>query len=689
METANQNFFNKLSLNQKILALLVIEVFGFIAVALVAFTQVYTVGDETKQMSSITIPLIESVNSIDENVYKQSISVKELFITVSQIVNQDSEKTSFYDKYNQLLSNDTIRTEFLIANQKLKKSIADTESFIKIVNSEAKADIDIISSHQEKLLSELYELRKINQIYYRLVVNNLFAEKNIRILTIDMSDLKEISSTEDLLLLQASKVNTELEEIIFASKSKITYVERIALSYIVITSLIALLFVVTMVLVIVRMNISKPLQLLTDSINRYTPLHKVEEIEDEQNILLREDELGRMGRSFNRLKKDLWEQGEGLQKAKFDAERANKAKSVFLASASHDLRQPLNAMQMYIAALQSKVKDKEILRIIEDINSVSISTARLLNALLDVSELEVGAIKPRHEIFSVNNILISIFQSFLPLAKDKELDFRIVPSSLYVRSDPALLERILGNFMSNAIRYTNKGSVLIGCRKRGDKVSIEVWDTGCGISDDQMSLIYEDFYQVENKERDRGKGLGLGLALAKRLADSLEHTIDSKSSLGNGSCFSVSVDLAENKADKNQSEIFLNIMNLSGINILLVEDDIDVLKATKQLLESWGCKVKTARNKDEVMNLIKKNPYDNPDIILADNRLPGDASGIDITYLIQEKLQASIPCVIMTGDVERNHVQSIIDQGFPVLLKPIQPAKFRAMLSHLIQAKEA
>ena len=686
METANQNFFNKLSLNQKILALLVIEVFGFIAVALVAFTQVYTVGDETKQMSSITIPLIESVNAIDENVYKQSLSVKELFITVSQIVNQDSEKTSFYEKYNQLLANDSIRTEFLIANQKLKKSIADTESFIKVVNSEAKADIAIISSHQEKLLSELYELRKINQIYYRLVVNNLFAEKNIEILTIDMNDLKEISYTENLLLVQAGKVNAELEEIIFASKSKITYVERIALSYIVITSLIALLFVVTMVLVIVRMNISKPLQLLTDSINRYTPLHKVEEIEDEQNILLREDELGRMGRSFNRLKKDLWEQGEGLQNAKFDAERANKAKSVFLASASHDLRQPLNAMQMYIAALQSKVKDKEILRIIEDINSVSISTARLLNALLDVSELEVGAIKPRFEIFSVNNILISIFQSFLPLAKDKELDFRVVPSSFYVRSDPALLERILGNFMSNAIRYTDKGSVLIGCRKRGDKVVIEVWDTGCGISDDQMSLIYEDFYQIENKERDRGKGLGLGLALAKRLAESLEHTIDSKSTLGNGSCFSVAVDIAENKIDDNQAESFMNIMNLSGANILLVEDDMDVLKATKQLLESWGCKVKTARNKDEVMNLIKENPYDNPDIILADNRLPGDASGIDITYLIQEKLQASIPCVIMTGDVERNHVQSIIDQGFPVLLKPIQPAKFRAMLSHLIQA---
>jgi len=686
MEVVKQNLFNRLSLNQKILALLVVEVFGFIAVMLVAFSQISTVGNETKQMSSITIPLIESVNTIDENVYKQSLSVKELFITVSAIVNQDSEKTSYYEKYNQLLENDTIRTEFLIANQKLRKSIADTEAFIKIVHSDEIGDIDIISSHQEKLLSELYELRKVNQIYYQLVVNNLFAEKNIDILSIHMNDLNEISSTENLLLAQAGKVNSELEAIIFASKSKITYVERIANSYIVITSLIALLFVISMVLVIVRMNISKPLQLLTDSINRYTPLHKVEEFEDEKVILAREDELGRMGRSFNRLKQDLWEQSEGLQNAKIDAERANKAKSLFLASASHDLRQPLNAMQMYIAALQSKVKDKEIMRIIEDINSVSISTARLLNALLDVSELEVGAIKPRFESFSVNNMLISIFQSFLPLAKDKGLNFRVVPSSLYVRSDPALLERILGNFMSNAIRYTNKGSVLIGCRKRGDKVVIEVWDTGCGISDDQMSLIYEDFYQIENKERDRGKGLGLGLALAKRLSESLEHKIVSKSTFGSGSCFSVLVNIGEKTVDENQDESFMNIMNLSGANILLVEDDMDVLKATKQLLESWGCKVKTARNKDEVMNLIKENPYDNPDIILADNRLPGDASGIDITYLIQEKLQASIPCVIMTGDVERNHVQSIIDQGFPVLLKPIQPAKFRAMLSHLIQA---
>ena len=164
MEIIKQKLFNRLSLNQKILSLLVIEILGFMAVMFVAFSQVYTVGNETKQMSSITIPLIESVNTIDENVYKQSISVKELFITVSQIVNQDSDEASFYEKFNQLLENEEIQTEFILSNQNLKKSIADTESFVKRVNNEGIGDKDIILFHQEKLLSELYELRKANQM---------------------------------------------------------------------------------------------------------------------------------------------------------------------------------------------------------------------------------------------------------------------------------------------------------------------------------------------------------------------------------------------------------------------------------------------------------------------------------------------------------------------------------------------
>jgi signal transduction histidine kinase/CheY-like chemotaxis protein len=614
------------------------------------------------------------------------LSVNELFITITQIVNQDSDKATFYDKYLQLLESNLIQQAFSLSSQKLKESIGDTEAFIRKVRNEEIGDKDIISVNQEKLLIELYELRIVAQKYNKLVINKLFPEKNLQILTLNFEDLNEIILTEGFLMEQAEKVSGELENIIIATNAEITYVERIAISYIVLTTIISLLFVVSMVLLIVRMNISKPLQLLTDSINRYTPLRRVTKLEDEQNILERQDELGRMGRSFNRLKEDLWEQGVGLQNAKEDADRANKAKSVFLASASHDLRQPLNAMQMYIAALKTKVNDEEVLKIIEDINSVSASTARLLNALLDVSELEVGAIKPRYEEFPINNIFTSIFQSFSPLAKDKGLQFRIVPSSIFVKSDPDLLERILGNFMSNAIRYTQSGSVMIGCRRRDNMVSIEVWDTGCGISDNQMSSIFEDFYQIENKERDRSKGLGLGLALAKRLSISLNHKIESKSWLGSGSSFSVLVEIGKENSSDNKLENITNIMDLSGVKVLLVEDDIDVLKSTKQLLESWGCIVSSGRDQEEIKNVIGSDGYLLPDIIVADNRLPGDASGIDVVKLVQKDLESLIPSVIVTGDVERGHVQSITDQGFPVLLKPIQPAKFRAILSHLIHS---
>ena len=686
MKKIKKNLFNRLSLNQKILALIFIEIIAFISLMLVAFSQIYTVGSETKQMSSITIPLIESVHRIDDSVYSQRLSLNELYITVTQIVNQDGDKTSFYDKYVQLLGGKSIQDKFLLASQKLKESIADTEDFIRKVKNDEASNNDIIVDNQEQLLLELYELRVVSQKYNQIVVSNLFLENNLQILTLNIKNLNEILSTEESLVIQAEKVSKELENVINDSKEKIIYVERIAISYIVITTIISILFAISMILLIVRMNISKPLQLLTDSINRYTPLRKVTRLEDEQNILEREDELGRMGRSFNRLKEDLWEQGVGLQNAKEDADRANKAKSLFLASASHDLRQPLNAMQMYIAALKSKVKDEKILTIIEDINSVSASTARLLNALLDVSELEVGAIKPRYEDFSINNIFTSIFQSFAPLAKDKNLQFRIVPSSITVRSDPDLLERILGNYMSNAIRYTEAGSVMMGCRKRGNKVSIEVWDTGCGISEDQMPNIFEDFYQIENKERDRSKGLGLGLALAKRLSLSLNHTIECKSTLGSGSCFSVLVEIGEAKNSEVQLEAISNIMDLTGARILLVEDDIDVLKASIQLMESWGCIVDSGRDLDEIKNIIRSPDYLLPNIIVADNRLPGDASGVDVVKLVQQELESVIPSIIITGDVERSHIQSIKEKGLPVLLKPIQPAKFRAILSHLINS---
>jgi signal transduction histidine kinase/CheY-like chemotaxis protein len=441
-------------------------------------------------------------------------------------------------------------------------------------------------------------------------------------------------------------------------------------------------------LIIVRHNISKPLQLLTDTINAFTSWHKVEETEFEKDLIGRHDELGRMSRSFNRLKHDLWMQGQDLKEAKDVAERASRAKSVFLASASHDLRQPLNAMQMYIAALQLKLQDEEALKIVKDINAVSVSTSRLLNALLDVSQLEAGAITPQVEEIPVQDVLRRVFRSFAPVAREKGLELRLVNSSAFVRSDPVLLERIIGNFTSNAIRYTEQGAVLIGCRRRGAYISIEVVDTGCGILQSQIVSVFEDFYQINNKERDRGKGLGLGLAIAKRLSVCLGHELECSSILGKGSRFAVLVEACEGRVGQPENDALDMVMKgLTGTRILLIEDDIDVLKATRQLLESWGCMVYFGRNVDQVLSVtegIKETP---PDMIVADSWLPGNANGVEVVNQVREMLGVDIPAVIVTGDMDEGYIREITEMGFPVLSKPVQPAKLRATISHMATAR--
>lgn len=313
-----------------------------------------------------------------------------------------------------------------------------------------------IPFYNEELLQGVGELKSASYAYNRLVVS-LLEQLADRSLPINEGRMNDLESSEALLMNKLLNLNAELEDIRVASAEHAIYVERIAIGFIILTSIFAAIFFIAMVLLIVRHNISKPLQLLTDTINAFTSWHKVEESEFEKNLIERRDELGRMSRSFNRLKHDLWQQGQDLKEAKDLAEKANRAKSVFLASASHDLRQPLNAMQMYIAALRLKVKDDDALKIVKDIDAVSVSTAHLLSALLDVSQLEAGAIKPQIEDFPVQDVLRRVFRSFALVAKEKGLELRLSNSSLFVRSDPILLERIIGNFTSNAIRYTERG----------------------------------------------------------------------------------------------------------------------------------------------------------------------------------------------------------------------------------------
>lgn len=669
--------FNRFTLDQKIFTLIIIEVIGVCAVAFIAFSQVRAVGYEVKQVTSLTLPLYVSMENVQMKTQTQFLNTRAIIFSTIQVGDRD--------EYNEIFPD--AQSDYIDGEQVLRDSITSTEDFIGMLVSRQAGNGVTIPLYKEDLLQGIVELKNASYTYNRLVVS-LIEQLADGSLQIDMGIMHDLESSEALLMEKLLNLNDKLEDIRVASAEHAIYVERVALGFIILTSIFAVIFFIVVVLIIVRNNISKPLQLLTDTINTFTSWHKVEESEFEKDLIDRHDELGRMGRSFNRLKHDLWIQGQDLKEAKDQAETANRAKSVFLATASHDLRQPLNAMQMYIAALRLKVKDDDALKIVNDIDAVSVSTAHLLSALLDVSQLEAGAIKPKIENFPVQDILRRVYRSFALVAKEKGVELRLSDSSVHVRSDPVLLERIIGNFTSNAIRYTERGEVLIGCRRRGAFVSLEVLDTGCGIPDSQIRPVFDDFYQINNKERDRGKGLGLGLAIAKRLSACMGYELKCNSEVGRGSRFAVLVEVGE-KVLKQAEEDILDFVTrgLSGVCVLLVEDDIDVLKATQQLLESWGCNVYSGRNLTDVLRVVDQQRETPPDIIVADNRLPGEANGIEVAKRVQQVLELTIPTVIVTGDVDESHIRGIKDQGYPVLCKPVRPAKLRALISHVVGQK--
>ena len=668
--------FNRFSLDQKIFTLIVIEVIGFVIVALVAASQVKNVGEQVEQIAEVTLPLHTSIENIRSHFLNRRLVTKELILNASLGHIYSSElagkSVAAYEEGEK-----EIQSRIQSAEKIIRKSVALSDQ-----NDNA------ISLNSQVLIESLFVLRRDIQNYNSLVTR-LLEDFQTPDFYIKEKMLQGIDSSEQGIMSKLDGLTDKLELIRGETTRHAVYVKRIAIGFIVLTVLAAVLFFIAMKLLIIRGNISKPLQLLTDTINTFTATQKVEESELERGLMVRGDELGRMSRSFNRLKHDLWNQGRDLHDAKEDAEKANRAKSMFLASASHDLRQPLHAMQMYIAALRQKLDNAETLSIVDDIDAVSISTARLLSALLDVSQLEAGAIEPKKEDFLVEEILNRAFREFAPAAREKNLDFQVISSSLAVRSDPVLLERILGNFISNAIRYTHQGRILIGVRRRGNRASIEVWDTGRGIPENQTTAIFEDFHQIDNAERDRSKGLGLGLAIARRLAVCLSHEIECDSLFGQGSRFAVLVERGSIAADKAVESLTLDhlINSLSGLRILLVEDDLDVLKSTQNLLTSWGCNVVSGGSLEEVIKVMDENSATPPNLILADYRLPGGADGVEVIDRVQRIVGHEIPSIVVTGDVQENNLDSIASKGHHVLYKPVQPAKLRALISHLTSSQ--
>ncbi len=375
---------------------------------------------------------------------------------------------------------------------------------------------------------------------------------------------------------------------------------------------------------------------------------------------------------------------DALREAKEKAEHANLAKSRFLAAASHDLRQPLQALRLLIAVLESTPDPIERREILNDMTGSVEAMSELLDALLDISKLEAGSISPEVVEAPVQFLLDRIAVDFRPEAARKGLALRIVPSSAVIATDPVLMGRILGNLVSNAIRYTESGAVLVGCRRTQGRLRIEVLDTGTGIPAEEHSQIFEEYHQLGNPGRERAKGLGLGLSIVKRLAALLDHKIAVRSIPGKGSVFSIEAPFlsAASPAAVQQRLVQVPSWGLSQRRVLIIEDDEFVASAMRRILTRWGADVQLANSYDSA--IAKATDDDEaPDLIISDYRLPGNRTGVDTLTEIESRLNRSVPGIIITGQVMPEDLRAAEEAGYPVLSKPVDPAAMRALIKRL------
>ncbi len=402
------------------------------------------------------------------------------------------------------------------------------------------------------------------------------------------------------------------------------------------------------------------------------------------------DELETLAEEFNHMAARLRESHAGLELKV--AERteglvaANQAKSRFLAAASHDLRQPMHALGLFVAQLRQMVGSPKARRVVEQAAASARAMEQLLDALLDISKLDAGVLTPHVEDFALESLLTRMQATFEPAAAARGLRLRAIPSHLVARSDPVLLERIVMNLVSNAVRNTDHGGVVIGCRRRGTKVRIEVWDSGRGIPEDKLAEIFQEFVQLANPERDRNKGLGLGLAIVERLALLLGHRIDLRSKPGKGSVFAVELPAGEaNRVNALPRALHGTNRQLRGAFVVVVDDEGLVRDGMCGLLTDWGCHVIAAASGDEAIGELQARSRI-PDLIISDYRLRDGETGLDVIRRLQGPPGKPVPALLISGDTAPERLREATASGHHLLHKPVQPAKLRAMLSHLLGA---
>ena len=386
-----------------------------------------------------------------------------------------------------------------------------------------------------------------------------------------------------------------------------------------------------------------------------------------------------------------------LREKKEEAELATRAKSQFLAAASHDLRQPTHALGMFVARLGQLPHDAQTNHLVTSLDASVRAMQDLLDGLLDISKLDAGAVQVNLRAMPVNGIFEQMRLAMRDVAIEKGLRLRVRPSRAWVRSDAVLLQRILLNLVANAVRYTHQGSVLVACRPSasGTSVRIEVWDSGIGIAPEHQSRVFREFFQVGNSERDRTRGLGLGLNIVKRTANLLGHPFTLRSSLGLGTRFTLEVPLApagfsdDSGSDGSATSAAAQESpadaapgtRLDDLDVLVIEDDALASKALVGLLQSWGCNVSEADGVQAA--LLQMAQHGVPDVIVSDYRLRNGENGIATVNALCLAAGRSIAACLMSGDTDQGLINQAREAGLTLLHKPVRPAKLRSLLRSL------
>ncbi|MEW6590366.1 MAG: ATP-binding protein [Pseudomonadota bacterium] len=386
----------------------------------------------------------------------------------------------------------------------------------------------------------------------------------------------------------------------------------------------------------------------------------------------------------NELEARVREATADLAAKKDMAERANVAKSRFFAAASHDLRQPLHALSLFVAALKARNQQPETQTLIDNIEASTAAMELLFNALLDISRLDAGTIEAHPVHFPLQKLMQDLEHQFKALAEEKGLRLRFRPCNATLYSDPLLIERILANLVANAIRYTDDGGVLIGCRRRGHLLRISVIDTGRGIPADQQESVFQEFVQLHNPARDRSKGLGLGLAIVSRLGRLLGHRVDLRSRPHHGSAFSIDVPLGDARLIAPPAPPAPPVHLPADALVLLVDDESAILRGMAELFDHWGIDLVTARSASEAEHWLAGLDRA-PDVIVSDYRLPDDTDGLAVIERLRQRYGRDVPAILISGDTAPDTILRITRAGIPMLHKPLRPAKLRALLTHLIQ----